>query len=137
MSTEYSISPDGEKFPLPSSDDYAPEYERLKHIVDELKNYVRDKSADLTQSVDINEVLKSTVSLLSNMIKKSTNHFSIEYGNNLPMLKGNFQRLEQVVINLVQNACQAFLLPSSLIVKPQISSLTFGMKAWEFRLRRC
>ena len=35
MSTEYSISPDGEKFPLPSSDDYAREYERLKHIVDE------------------------------------------------------------------------------------------------------
>jgi PAS domain S-box-containing protein len=84
---------------------------RIKHIVDELKNYVRDRSADLTQSVDINEVIKSTVSLLSNMIKNSTNHFSIEYDNNVPLLKGNFQRLEQVMINLVQNACQA--LPDS------------------------
>jgi PAS domain S-box-containing protein len=80
---------------------------RIKHIVDELKNYVRDNTADLNQSVDINEVLKSTVSLLSNMIKNSTNRFSIEYGNNLPSVKGNFQRLEQVMINLVQNACQA------------------------------
>jgi PAS domain S-box-containing protein len=80
---------------------------RIKQIVDELKNYVRDNTADLNQSVDINEVLKSAVSLLSNMIKNSTHHFSIKYGNNVPLLKGNFQRLEQVMINLVQNACQA------------------------------
>ena len=80
---------------------------RIKHIVDELKNYVRDNTADLTQPVDINDVLKSTVSLLSNMIKNSTHHFSIDYDNTVPPLKGNFQRMEQVMINLVQNACQA------------------------------
>jgi polar amino acid transport system substrate-binding protein len=84
---------------------------RIKRIVDDLKNYVRDNTADLNQSLDINEVLNSAVSLLSNMIKKSTNRFSIESGNNVPLLKGNFQRLEQVMINLVQNACQA--LPDS------------------------
>jgi polar amino acid transport system substrate-binding protein len=80
---------------------------RIKQIVDDLKNYVRNNTADLEQSVDINEVLKSAISLLANMIKKSTNRFSIEYGQNLPQLRGNFQRLEQVIINLIQNACQA------------------------------
>ncbi|MCK5417060.1 MAG: PAS domain S-box protein [Desulfobacterales bacterium] len=80
---------------------------RIKRIVDDLKNYVRANHTDLTQSVDINKVLKSTVSLLANMIKKSTNQFSIEYATKLPLLEGNFQRLEQVMINLVQNACQA------------------------------
>jgi signal transduction histidine kinase len=57
--------------------------------------------------VDVNAVLKSAATLLSYMIMKSTNHFSIEYGNPLPLLKGNFQRLEQVILNLIQNACQA------------------------------
>jgi PAS domain S-box-containing protein len=80
---------------------------RIKQIVDDLKNYVRDNTADLDQSVDINDVIKSAVSLLSNMIKKSTHQFSIKYGNHLPLLRGNFQRLEQVMINLIQNACQA------------------------------
>jgi PAS domain S-box-containing protein len=80
---------------------------RIKRIVDELKNYVRDNSADLTQAVDVNAVLKSAVSLLANMIKNATHKFSIAYGKNLPLLEGNFQRLEQVMINLIQNACQA------------------------------
>jgi polar amino acid transport system substrate-binding protein len=80
---------------------------RIKQIVDDLKNYVRDDTADLTQSVDIRSVFKSAVALLSNMIKKSTNRFSIDYGENILSIKGNFQRLEQVMINLIQNACQA------------------------------
>ena len=100
---------------------------RIKRIVNELRNYVRDNTADLSQSVDINEVLKSTVSLLANMIKSNTNHFSIKYGNNVPLLKGNFQRLEQVMINLIQNACQA--LPGSQ--KGIYVSTTFDKKGSE------
>lgn len=80
---------------------------RIKQIVDDLKTYVREDAADLTQEIDIKEVLDSAVSLLSHMIRNSTNDFHINYGKNLPLLRGNFQRLEQVIINLLQNACQA------------------------------
>ena len=84
---------------------------RIKHIVEDVKRYIRPDTVDLTQNVDINAVFVYAVSLVSNMIKKSTNHFEIDYGKNLPLLKGNFQRLAQVAINLIQNACQA--LPST------------------------
>jgi PAS domain S-box-containing protein len=80
---------------------------RIKQIVDDLKNFVRKDVPDVSQAVDINEVLKSALALASNMIYKSTKNFSVRYGKNIPPIKGNFQRLEQVVINLIQNACQA------------------------------
>ncbi|MGD8241747.1 MAG: PAS domain S-box protein [Desulfobacterales bacterium] len=81
--------------------------QRIRQIVGDLKTYVREDTADLTQEIDINAVLKSAVSLLSHMIRKSTKAFKIDYGRSLPSLRGNFQRLEQVIINLIQNACQA------------------------------
>jgi PAS domain S-box-containing protein len=80
---------------------------RIKQIVEDLRDFVRRDASDMNQSVDVNAVLRSAISLLSNMITKSTSHFSVQYGEVLPMLKGNFHRLEQVMINLIQNSCQA------------------------------
>jgi PAS domain S-box-containing protein len=80
---------------------------RIKQIVEDLRDFVRSDASDMNQSVNINGVLKSAVSLLSNVITKSTSHFSVTYAEKLPLLKGNAHRLEQVIINLIQNACQA------------------------------
>jgi PAS domain S-box-containing protein len=85
--------------------------ERIKQIVEDLKNFVRKDISGMTQSVNVNDVLLSAISLISNMIKKSTHRFSVEYAMDLPVLTGQAQRLEQVFINLIQNACQA--LPDS------------------------
>jgi PAS domain S-box-containing protein len=82
---------------------------RINQIVEELRSFVREESPDLNQSVDINAVIKSAISLVSSMIKNSTGRFLIEYGDSLPEIKGNFQRLEQVMINLIQNACQSLM----------------------------
>jgi PAS domain S-box-containing protein len=85
--------------------------QRIQQIVDDLKNFVRKGAPEMTDQFDMNAVLRSAITLTSNMIHKSTHRFSFDYEKNLPMLTGNFHRLEQVVINLIQNACQA--LPNS------------------------
>ena len=51
--------------------------------------------------------IREALTLVNNLINKSTQHFSVHYGENLPEIAGHYQRLEQVVINLIQNACQA------------------------------
>ena len=80
---------------------------RINEIVEDLRSFLRRDASDMNQSVDVNAILRSALSLLSNMITRSTKHFSVTYGEKLPVLKGNFHRLEQVIINLIQNACQA------------------------------
>jgi PAS domain S-box-containing protein len=80
---------------------------RIQQVVEDLRDFVRRDASDMNQSVDVNAVLRSATSLLSNMITKSTSHFSVKYGEKLPLLKGNSHRLEQVIINLIQNACHA------------------------------
>ena len=80
---------------------------RIKKIVSDLKNFARPDSLASFEPVDINSAVKSSLTLVSNLLKKSTSHFKVEYGPNIPKINGNHRHLEQVVINLVQNACQA------------------------------
>jgi len=80
---------------------------RVKRIVEDLKDFARQGPFDLTAMVDVNSTIKAAVGLVSNQIKKSTDYFEVEYGLDIPKFKGNIQRIEQVIINLLVNACQA------------------------------
>ncbi|MCW7754406.1 ATP-binding protein [Desulfobotulus sp. H1] len=80
---------------------------RIRNIVEDLKNFARQDDPDLSARVEINEVVRSGISLLGNLIRKQAPRFRVRYAENLPAIRGNTQKLEQVVINLIQNACQA------------------------------
>jgi PAS domain S-box-containing protein len=81
--------------------------ERIKRIVDELRSYSRQQSHGSMGPVNVNDVVDSALLLLASPIRQATNHFVVTLGKSLPMTFGNGGRLEQVVINLIQNACQA------------------------------
>ena len=81
--------------------------ERIKTITKSLTEYARADSGNLNEFVDTNKVVEMAILITNNLIKKSTNNFQVEYGKDIPFTKGNVQQLEQVVINLITNACQS------------------------------
>ena len=88
---------------------------RIQKIVQNLKDYARIPSNEIDKKVNINDVLKNAIMLLGNQIKKATKHFIVNLKEDIPDVKGNFQNLEQVFINLIQNACQALTDPNQKI----------------------
>ena len=80
---------------------------RVRDIVADLKDFAREKPPAMGDAVNLTEVTQKAVGLTANLIKKSTRRFTETYAADVPTFKGNAQRVEQVVINLVVNACQA------------------------------
>lgn len=80
---------------------------RIRAIVEELRDFSRQDPVGENTLVDCNDVVRSAVLLLANMLKRTTRRFEVTYLDTCPPVEGNFRRLEQVVINLIQNACQA------------------------------
>jgi len=87
--------------------------ERIQNITKNLTEYAKADSNILNEPVEINKVVELAILITGNLIKKSTNNFKIAYGQNLPLIRGNAQQLEQVVINLITNACQSLKDPSA------------------------
>ncbi|MDH2434501.1 transporter substrate-binding domain-containing protein [Pokkaliibacter sp. MBI-7] len=80
--------------------------ERIKRIVDDLKDFARLDPQQL-QPVDINTMVATAIRLADTTLRRSTQVFEVQYDPDLPSIQGSEQRLEQVVINLILNACQA------------------------------
>lgn len=80
---------------------------RIHRIIKELLDFSRKDANNYDETVDVNKIMSSVETLLANTIKKSTHNFTIQLDHSCPTLKSNFLLVEQVVINIVQNACQA------------------------------
>ena len=88
---------------------------RIKRIVEDLKDFARRDDAPRLEPVDLSAVVRAAVRLVDNSIRKATTRFELACADHLPKVRGNPQRIEQVVVNLILNACQALPDPSRAI----------------------
>lgn len=80
---------------------------RIKRIVSELKGFARQAPLDMRSKVQMNQVVEAALTLLRKTVAQHTNHFEMQLAPDLPLVQGDFQKLEQVVVNVLINACQA------------------------------
>lgn len=82
---------------------------RIQKITQGLTNFAKKEDDEFTYDydTDINEVIENAIMLTASLIKKSTVNFIVNYNKEIPKIKGNLQQLEQVIINLITNACHA------------------------------
>lgn len=80
---------------------------RISGIVNSLKDYSRLQPGELMWEVEIDDVIKNSLRLLENLITQKTANFKMDLADDLPLVRGNSQRLSQVIINLLVNSCEA------------------------------
>ena len=89
---------------------------RIQRIVSALGDFAHYDEENLHLAMDCNAVVESAIVIVKNLITTSTDYFSTGLDRSLPKITGNRQQLEQVLINLITNSCQALPDPSRRIV---------------------
>lgn len=88
---------------------------RIRQIVNDLKAYARPEEPGGAVELNLNAVIGNAVRLADVSIRKATTRSRMEYAPDLPAILGNPQRLTQVAVNLIVNACQALDRPDKAI----------------------
>lgn len=89
--------------------------QRIKRIVDDLRNFSHGEEGLQPELISLNNVVEASVRQVGNAIRQKTNYFVLELSSYLPGILGREGRLEQVVVNLLLNACQALTSPEQQI----------------------
>jgi signal transduction histidine kinase len=87
-------------------EDMAQGTNRIKAIVEGLRKFAKRDDGVFNDEVDLNEIIQGCLRLVANQIGRRAK-VKLQLDENLPKVKGNFQRLEQVVVNILINASQA------------------------------
>lgn len=80
--------------------------DRIKKIVDGLKNFAKKDEGQLTDDVDINHLVQNNMRITEKEVRKHAK-LRLNLAPHVPVFKGSPPKMEQVLMNLLSNAAQA------------------------------
>lgn len=81
--------------------------DRISKIVSNLRDFARLDESTQVKPVQVNEMIEKTMAIVGAQVRKSVGNVKMDLDSDLPKMQGHFQKLEQVMANLVMNAVQA------------------------------
>jgi len=80
---------------------------RVAKIVADLKNFSRQSNVAEIGPVQVNTAVRNALRLAQTTVRKSQVQLELDLIENLPLIEGNLQSIEQIILNIVINAIQA------------------------------
>jgi PAS domain S-box-containing protein len=80
--------------------------DRIQRITQNLRTFIKGDDS-LKEPLDVAHLVDAATLITSHMIKVTAGKVIPAFDDDLPTVCGNFQKLEQVLVNLITNACQA------------------------------
>lgn len=80
---------------------------RIKRVIAGLKEFARADEAAPMKPVKIQDVIQGVLILVGAQIRKTISRIDLYVDQNLPPIQGHFQKIEQVLANLLINAHQS------------------------------
>ena len=112
--------------------------DRMSHIIDHVRMFAREAGKPELQSVQVNEVVRAAMSMLSAQFKSRGLELECELAEDLPDVLANPFSLEEVILNLIINARDAVeerLEMNSSTAPSRVLLRTFLEKEKEERLK--
>jgi signal transduction histidine kinase len=80
---------------------------RVAKIITDLKDFARKSSVADKRPMQINQAVKNAVRLVQSTLKKAGVEIQLDLTPDIPMMEGNLQNIEQIILNITINAIQA------------------------------
>lgn len=84
------------------------ESKRIENITNQLRSFAREGGSSQWTNLNINDVVNSSLSLLTQQLKNRGIHLTLNLSNDLPPIWGDPARLESIFHNLITNSRDAF-----------------------------
>jgi len=98
---------------------------RAGRMISKLLGFARKSKYEIVQ-LNLNDVVYDTIKLLERLIDKNI-EMSVELDSHLPLIQGDVNQLEQVVMNLIVNARDAMPRGGKIIIKTAPKEIRRGL----------